>query len=71
MREIGARDAAWRRTKRTQAPRSRVTPTPAPQAVERLRRLFPEAWAWYELLAAARGVADRPDEPPDRSVGSA
>jgi hypothetical protein len=67
MRESGAR----RRRKRARAKRKRVsTGVPAAQAAERLRRLFPEVWAWYELLATARGIAPPPDQPPDRSVGS-
>jgi hypothetical protein len=39
-----------------------------PSAERRLRTSFPEVWAWYELLVAARaaanvdsGVGDRPD----------
>ena len=41
---------------------------PAPEAVRRLRRAFPEVWAWYALLAAARGrdsaAPARADEAP-------
>lgn len=28
-----------------------------PSAERRLRTSFPEVWAWYELLVAARGAA--------------
>ena len=29
-----------------------------PSAERRLRASFPEVWAWYELLLAARGATD-------------
>ena len=30
-----------------------------PSAERRLRASFPEVWAWYELLVAARGGAEQ------------
>jgi hypothetical protein len=43
-----------------------------PSAERRLRASFPEVWAWYELLVAARGadtlvVHDRSEERPRRT----
>lgn len=38
----------------------------SPDAERRLRTSFPELWAWYELLVAARGggelAVDKPEE---------
>jgi hypothetical protein len=50
----------------------RKTPRVLPNAERRLRSSFPEVWAWYELLVAARDVApldsalDEPEQPPRR-----
>jgi hypothetical protein len=43
------------------APSPRGARRALPDAERRLRASFPEVWAWYELLVAARGVgtADR------------
>jgi len=45
-----------------------------PSAEHRLRSSFPEVWAWYELLVAARDVAplgstrDESEDSPRRNV---
>jgi hypothetical protein len=55
------------------APSSRNARRALPDAERRLRATFPEVWAWYELIVAARGVggAERPErdpiEPPART----
>jgi hypothetical protein len=43
----GAKDAPASRKRRI-----------VPNAERRLRTSFPEVWAWYELLVAARGAGD-------------
>jgi hypothetical protein len=43
------------------APRKRRI---VPNAERRLRTSFPEVWAWYELLVAARGAGDTEIEKP-------
>jgi hypothetical protein len=57
----GAKDAAS-----TRKPRRIV-----PSAERRLRASFPEVWAWYELLVAARsdhaGVLEEPHDLPRRT----
>jgi len=44
-------DMAFGRSGRPRRPARR----PWPQAARRLRREFPDLWAWYEMLAAVRG----------------
>ena len=45
-----------------------------PSAERRLRASFPEVWAWYELIVAARGGSeldpsrDEQQEPPQRTL---
>ncbi|OQY67457.1 MAG: hypothetical protein B6D46_05405 [Polyangiaceae bacterium UTPRO1] len=62
MMDLGAKRASNRRVRRV-----------LPDAERRLRSSFPEVWAWYELLVAARATgaaAERlrgPEASPRRS----
>jgi hypothetical protein len=39
-----------------------------PNAERRLRTSFPEVWAWYELLVAARGGSEAELEKPEPAL---
>jgi hypothetical protein len=41
-----------------QAPQATEWPAPLPEAARRLRSMFPEVWARYEALLAARTMAN-------------
>jgi len=56
---LGAKQSSTRKARRV-----------VPGAERRLRSSFPEVWAWYELLVAARTTAEnvcKHEEPPRRS----